>query len=564
VFKNLLGGKIMVIKKHDNLKKIIALFISVTLLITIFSACTKSKTDESSKEEGTENKFDAPVVTDKVPDDYVLTITMPDRYSAWPQNETREIWKKLQDKTNIKFKFDCILSEQYNNSVQIMLASKQKLPDLLVIPGTQPDVLNYFKEGLIISLKDLIDKNSVYLKKLMKEKPDYKASIYTPEGDVPAVSGFTRDYLNFEPSWPWVRLGFLDNLGLKMPQTIDDFYNMLEKFKNEDTNKNGDPKDEIPFSVQSWSSLYRICQFFDARTEGDGFNQDANGEVKYHFITDEFKEAITFLNRLYKNELLDNEFSTMTSTKLRTKIANQQVCAFVGYAHGNPGLQEGGIKDDYFQYLPVLENFNGNRVWVGAVGMGGWPIGITKDCKYPEVAFKWIDECLFNKENYDMFTLGIEGVNYDMVDGKYTETDWYLNHPEKDTFSNITDAVRWLGGTPALPYPYDIDSYYIRGELAIKLGTIHKDQNKIAVENIEYAQNPFPYVYPDVADLEVFSRYMNDINTYRDEMVIKFIIGEEKIDNFDKYVKTLNEMGVKEILEIKKKQYEQYLKIIEG
>ncbi|MEG2700922.1 MAG: ABC transporter substrate-binding protein, partial [Hungatella sp.] len=47
-----------------------------------------------------------------------------------------------------------------------------------------------------------------------------------------------------------------------------------------------------------------------------------------------------------------------------------------------------------------------------------------------------------------------------------------------------------------------------------------------------------------------YSSLISDIKTYRDEMTIKFIRGTEPLDNFDKYLSTLDSMGIARLQEI--------------
>ena len=51
---------------------------------------------------------------------------------------------------------------------------------------------------------------------------------------------------------------------------------------------------------------------------------------------------------------------------------------------------------------------------------------------------------------------------------------------------------------------------------------------------------------------------MNEINTYRDEMTLKFILGTADIAEFDAYVKNLETMGINRALEIQNSALERY------
>lgn len=42
---------------------------------------------------------------------------------------------------------------------------------------------------------------------------------------------------------------WLENLGLEVPTTIDEYYEFSQHFKNQDANGNGDTNDEIPLCI---------------------------------------------------------------------------------------------------------------------------------------------------------------------------------------------------------------------------------------------------------------------------------------------------------------------------
>lgn len=53
---------------------------------------------------------------------------------------------------------------------------------------------------------------------------------------------------------------------------------------------------------------------------------------------------------------------------------------------------------------------------------------------------------------------------------------------------------------------------------------------------------------------------MNDVKTYRDEMMAKFIMGAEPLSNFDKFVSTLKSMGIDEAVKAKQAALDRYNK----
>ena len=70
------------------------------------------------------------------------------------------------------------------------------------------------------------------------------------------------------------------------------------------------------------------------------------------------------------------------------------------------------------------------------------------------------------------------------------------------------------------------------------------------------------YVLPRITisadDTNEYSSLTSELETYRDEMIIKFIRGEESFDNFDKYLSTLDSMGVSRLQEIVQNALDEY------
>jgi putative aldouronate transport system substrate-binding protein len=51
---------------------------------------------------------------------------------------------------------------------------------------------------------------------------------------------------------------------------------------------------------------------------------------------------------------------------------------------------------------------------------------------------------------------------------------------------------------------------------------------------------------------------MGTLNTYIDEMTVKFITGKEPLANFDKYVAQLKALNVDEVVALRQKALERY------
>ena len=94
-----------------------------------------------------------------------------------------------------------------------------------------------------------LDTVSVGYKQAFEEIDGLKEYITTPDGNIyslPNIDGSLHVQYNMKL---WINTQWLDNLGLDMPTTTEEFYEVMKAFKEKDANGNGDPNDEIPLST---------------------------------------------------------------------------------------------------------------------------------------------------------------------------------------------------------------------------------------------------------------------------------------------------------------------------
>ena len=67
-------------------------------------------------------------------------------------------------------------------------------------------------------------------------------------GNIYSIGYAAKDPCQYQPDEMYVYRPWLDKLGLDIPETTEEFYQMLKAFKEQDPNGNG-VADEIPFSA---------------------------------------------------------------------------------------------------------------------------------------------------------------------------------------------------------------------------------------------------------------------------------------------------------------------------
>lgn len=112
-----------------------------------------------------------------------------------------------------------------------------------------------------------------------------------------------------------------------MSETTEELYEYLVKVKTQDPNGNG-VNDEIPMTgyLGGWSTdptVWLINSFVQCNnplsntnpTIGAGFNISADGQVEYAPIKDEYRNALSYISKLYEEGLLDQQTFTQDSTQ---------------------------------------------------------------------------------------------------------------------------------------------------------------------------------------------------------------------------------------------------------
>ena len=303
--------------------------------------------------------------------------------------------------------------------------------------------------------------------------------------------------------------------------------------------------------------------FTTAYNVAEGYFVNENGKVCYGPYEDAYKDYLTTMNRWYKEGLLDKEFATINGSAANARMLEGQsgaTYAFIGGGMGpllNAWKARGDDKNDLIavQY-PVL-NKGDIPNHLPKFSYAATPIvGITTKAKNPEVIASWFD--YFNtEEGMRLATSGVEGETYNMVDGKIVFTDIVTKNPDglsvKEVMAQYARPYTTPGFTPKKPADSeDFSSYPYQSQRdALKLWSTHAENAKqYQLPNLEYG----------IEEGEERANLHLEINNYAEEMIMRFIMGDEPLENFEKYQKTLKKMGIEKLLKIQQDAYDQYSK----
>lgn len=335
------------------MKKALAFVLAFTMATAVFAGCAKK---DASKEENKESTNKESTVS-KEP--VTLKVFMSASTNK-VQPDKMPFYIDLQEKTGVKLDFEAV-TQNANERVSLIFASGE-FPDIMFKGATETQVAEAVEGGQIVSLDEPINKYSPTWKKLLEKDAYVKKMSVSKDGKIWALpqvrqeesnSGI-RDLVLINKTW-------LNELGLQMPKTTDDFYNVLKAFKD-NAGKGSIPKNVIPWAVRfnqyANGGEYELYSSFGVFTPGSTnfMSVDEKGKVVFSAVNPKMKDALKYFNKLYKEGLIMPEMFTDNVSAYDSKVLMQP--PMVGVASRYYGLD---IEEKNYTAMPPLYGPNGEK-----------------------------------------------------------------------------------------------------------------------------------------------------------------------------------------------------------
>ncbi len=429
--------------------------------------------------------------------------------------------------------------------------------DLMMASGKLPDIISYIdynrmmsdgKNGFFIPLNELIEQYAPNIKKFFDENPDVRKSMTASDGNIYALPS-TNDSASKAGLGYMIRKDWLDKLNLRLPDTMEELYIVLKAFRDEDPNGNGF-KDEIPFFTRTKGSLPFVMSF-GAKS---GLYID-NGKVKFGPSEKEYYEGMRLMSLYYEEGLLDKE--------IFSRGANAREVLF--------GENRGGMTYDWFSSTSVFND----KLTVPVPGfelvplappkaadgirrcefsreplMTGMGWGISSACLYPVEAIKYMDFWL-SAEGKQLFSFGIDGIDYTMQDGKAVFTDKVLkNELTPVAYLNSRGAILPTVGSQ-ISAEYEKQAMHESGREGFLMYETHNNYNY-------YERMPLCPVADEAK--EQYKKISETVHSILADRIQRWVIGVEKLDweAWEAYLAELRKAGFEEMIAIQQNAYDAY------
>ncbi len=488
--------------------------------------------------------------------DKLVVAVYDNYYAAASYADPLPVLEWIEERTGLQIEWDVVVPSQYDEVMRVRLAAGVDLPDIVQIPNSysnKGEVYNYAQQGILIPLEDLIKEHAPNLSKLIfEDMPELGNAFTAPDGHIYHIAQNFDGGNKVEVKGLILRTDWLEKLGLTQPTTADEWYNVLKAFKENDPNGNG-IADEI--GIASFNGLGEygyLATAFGIAAPATKYI-DVDGVAVNQYEQPGFKDYLTFLNKLYVEGIMDPQYKTNDEPKLDAMFAKDIVGASAHFAAkcelwGGTAKLAGNPNSETAEYHLVLSppDANGDIRMIRRA-LTGFCYGITRDCKNPEMAIKWLDYIYGSDEGRDVMLYGLEDLTY-TLDANGNKV-WVDNIGKNPDGLSIGTALRSVGAFPA-QFTNRTEEFYrmMISKAAAEEGEILKD----------YMIDPFPQVMGTSDEIERIASLNADIETYQNEMIEKFITNQASLDEFDNFISTVKSMGGDELTKIYQDQLNRY------
>lgn len=418
--------------------------------------------------------------------------------------------KELDKKLNMELNQLLVADQKdYENQINVRAASNN-LPDLFMATS-KAHAQKLAESGMLLDLTPYLDKLADY-KKFAGADALKKGIVNGKQYALPkAGQGVTYTY--------WIRKDWLDALKLNPPGTIDELLQVAKAFTENDPDGNG-KKDTFGMTGTALATFEPIYGAYGVSAAGVFFQNDS-GEVVNSYYQPGMKDALAAIKKFLDAGVVDPEVISNKGTVARDKafqgkvgIIDSEWAQFMKddavkiWKDANP-------KAEWIQLNPPKGPTglaNANSINIGAAsGLFAIPKSLERQPEKLAKIFELLNY-LSTEEGNLLVQFGLKNIHFKQDNGKVSMTD----QGKKET------GFTWL-----YQYTGRQETEYLKVKFPDITSYIDFEANLPRIKTLDgFVQNPQGFNPADA------TRFI-------EEETFKFIYGKRSLDEYDKFLQTL-------------------------
>ena len=496
--------------------------------------------------------------------------------------DTNFMTTSLMEDMNCTFEFIEMGADnnEMKQKVDLLINAGEELPDILIYNPGAASASYYGSLGVFRSLNEYLD-DAYYLPKALESIP-YDAYTYARSADGNLYGLFTIEYAMETAIYIrlYTNMTFVEQLGLELPTSLQEFEDLLRAIKTGDPNGNG-LNDEIPFltsKTRLWNHFVMpLMTPFVYSVGQDGNNYlsfDENGKLQASYATEGWKEGLTWLRKLVKEELISPLCFTLNDDEVKAFAnsgANGEEMIGVSTYYPVNWYPTGDERAVNWACMRCLEGFDGVRTAPMSIRTPTLNYVITESCDEPEAAFKLGD--LMSCEYIGITQRwGEMGKDWDYTDVAKDVQNWEAPYENFDLYMIAYDDNSFWRGTE----PQDacwiqagvlVRHYAIANGVGVPAGSVspytqHVNESNSLYQEGGYAPDEFLTVLNYTEDeAVVIGETQSALKSYIAEYIGAVMMGTKNLEgDWDTFQTELEKIGLSDYLAAVQSAYDRMYK----
>ncbi|MDO4326113.1 MAG: extracellular solute-binding protein [bacterium] len=359
----------------------------------------------------------------ETPSGETFTITMMQELFSDQAPDTSNVWyQKMEEMTGVKMEVNFVPTLSYVDKITAFIASKS-LPMVFTANSKvlqNNNLLMALDSDGFWALDDYIE-DYPDLYQFVGEQVWENSKIHGKIYGIPRLRILPRNGAIIRQDW-------LDNLGLEAPETFEELYEVAKAFTENDPDGNGQ-NDTVGIVTayqgtgnRGWNGFQTLATAFGAP---NGWAYE-DGTMVPDFGTPEYMEALQYIKKLYDDGYLNKDFAEINAQaryEYFDKGTYGIVFGVIDDVNGRNQNLPQVVKTAKVAVLPAIHEEGEEPLCNATSGYNG----LIMFTKFGDGAIKTEEDLrrvlsyynqLATQEMQDMTTYGIEGIHYEVKDGK--------------------------------------------------------------------------------------------------------------------------------------------------
>ena len=454
-------------------------------------------------------------------------------------------YRGLAEATGCAIDFNMLGEATAEEKTNIMLASGDMTDFYTGLGSYGNNLTGAIHDGILFDMAPMLEEFAPDYKALLDNDEELAASATNPDG---TISMFVSQAADVVEKGIVIRQDWLDKLGLEAPTNREGLEDILHQFQNE---MGAAMPILMNFGLETGLSGSFNVAYAGMRSMDYQLTEPNGKEVVASFASDNFVDYLVYLNHLYNEKLITDDF--MSTGR---EFGNWESSYYSGkcgvwsdgFRELDPANRSNADDPDYKVSPLVLTDYECHVAERSTASMNGM-LFLTTACEKPELAMEMINYC-YTTDGRRNGLYGMEGEGYTVNNGELTLTENITNNPNW----SINNALLWYGASQWMPTCTDMEYYELVGAPesieGIKYWTDNGGDKSMKL--------PAGVSLTAEANTE-FNNLASDVLTLFSEGAVRVVTGDLDEAGYRSLIEDANGMGLARMTELYQEAYDAYL-----